>query len=189
LKQVTAIFFLILFAFNWFGYRLYYDYLQHKTNENLEALIENNSYDESQLMELKIPIHLPYQTNWTSYQRYDGEIKLNGTIYKYVKRKLSNDTLYLMCLPNSNKMRLETAKNDFFKISNDLAQNDHSKKTDNSKSVFKNLQNVYNESSFGMNIMSPYSLNQKCWLPAGSAAIISTPHITPAQPPDATIIA
>ena len=187
MKQITAIFFLVLFAFNWFGYRLYYDYLQHKTDVNLEALIDNNSIDDSQLTELKIPVNLPYQTNWTSYQPYDGEIVLNGTIYKYVKRKLCNDTLYLMCINNSKKMRLESAKDEFFKISNDLAQTDHPKKADNSKSVSKNLQNVYNGSSFGMNIISPYSLNQKCWLSAGTAAIISTPHITPAQPPDAII--
>ncbi|HUZ60493.1 MAG TPA: hypothetical protein VMU83_17110 [Hanamia sp.] len=189
MKQITAIFFLVLFAFNWFGYRLYYDYLMHKTNEKLETLIDNNNYDESQLMELKIPIHLPYQTNWTSYQRFDGEIKLNGIIYKYVKRKLSNDTLFLMCIPNSYKMHLETAKNDFFKLTNDLARNDHSKKSESSNSFFKNLQNVYNDSSFGMNIMSPFTLNQNCWHIAGSAAIISTPHIIPGQPPDAIIIA
>lgn len=184
MKQVTAIFFIILFSFNWFGYRLYFDYLQHKTNVNLEVLIDNNSYDESQLLELKIPVNLPYQTSWASYQRYDGEITLNGIIYKYVKRKLSNDTLYLMCIPNSKKMRLETAKNDFFKLTNDLTQNDNSKKQDNSKSVSKNLQTVYNETSFGMNIMSPFSLNQNFWLPEGSADIISTPHTTPGQPPD-----
>ena len=166
---------------------MYYDYLQHKTNKNLEALIDNNSYDESQLMELKIPIHLPYQTSWTSYQRYDGEIKLNGTIYKYVKRKLSNDTLYLMCIPNSNKMRLETAKNDFFKLTNDLTRNVNSKKSDSSNSFFKNLQNVYNDSSFGIHIMSPFILNQNCWHIAGTADIISTPHIIPGQPPDTMI--
>ena len=188
MKKVTAISFLLLFAFNWFGYRLYYDYLQHKTNENLEASFDSNSYDESQLVELKIPVHLPYQTSWTSYQRYDGEININGTSYKYVKRKLSNDTLYLMCIPNIKKMRLETAKNDFYKISNDLAQNDNSKKSDNAKSVFKNLQTVYDDSTFGLNINSFYTLTLKNWLPANTAGTISFPHNSPGQPPD-TIIA
>lgn len=185
MKKVTAIFFLFLFAFNWFGYRLYYDYLQHKTNENLEALLDNNSYDESQLIELKIPVNLPYQTSWASYERYDGEINLNGTSYKYVKRKLSNDTLYLMCIPNTKKMRLETAKNDFFKNSNDLAQNDNSNKSDNSKSVTKNLQTVYDDSTFGLSIISPFTLNQKAWLQANDANTISSPHHAPGQPPDA----
>lgn len=187
MKQVAAIFFIILFSFNWFGYRLYFDYLQHKTNENLEAIIDNNSYDESQLIELKIPINLPYQTSWTSYQRYDGEITLNGTIYKYVKRKLSNDTLYLMCLPNSNKMRLETAKNDFFKLTNDLAQNDNSKKQDNSNPVFKSLQTIYNETSFGIHIISPFSLNQKFWLLAKKKDLLSPLIACPWQPPDILI--
>jgi len=187
LKKVTAIFFVLLFAFNWFGYRLYYDYLQHKTNVNLETAFDSNSYDESQLIELKIPVHLPYQTSWTSYQRYDGEITLNGTSYKYVKRKLCNDTLYLKCIPNTKKMRLETAKNDFFKNSNDLGQNDQSKKSNNSKSVNKNLQTVYDDASFGINILSPFMLNQKTWLPANADNAISSPHITPGQPPDAVI--
>jgi len=63
LKKVTAIFFVLLFAFNWFGYRSYYDYLQHKTNEHLDTMLDNNSYDESQLVELKIPVSVPYQTS------------------------------------------------------------------------------------------------------------------------------
>ena len=158
--------------------------MQHKTNLNLEALLDNNSYDESQLIELKIPVHLPYQNNWSAFERYNGEIELNGTMYKYVKRKLSNDTLYLMCIPNTKKMHLETAKNDFFKISNDLSQNNNSKSSDNSLSVFKNLQIVYNDSFFDLNIASPFAIEQNFWLPAKSSNLLSAAHIFPEQPPD-----
>ena len=90
--------------------------MQQKTDKKLEARLDNHSYDESQLIELKIPINVAYQTTWTSYQRCDGEITIDGIMYKYVKRKLTNDTLYLMCIPNSAKMRLEVAKNNVFKI-------------------------------------------------------------------------
>lgn len=183
MKQLTAIFFLVLFAFNWFGYRLYYDYLQHKTNEHLEALINGNSFDEAQLKELKIPVNIPYQTSWTSYQQYDGEIELNGTVYKFVKRKLSNDTLYLMCIPNTKKTRLETAKNDFFKISNDLAQNDNSKSA-NTKSVSGSQQTVYNESSFGLKILCPVTYRLCFWPPLKSKNLLSASHLSPEQPPD-----
>lgn len=148
-------------------------------------MLDNNSYDESQLIELKIPVSVPYQTSWASFERYDGEINLNGTSYKYVKRKLSNDTLFLMCIPNTKKMRLETAKNDFFKNSNDLAQNDNSKNSDNTKSATKNLQNVYDDSTFGLSIISPFTLNQQAWLRATDANTISAPHHAPGQPPDA----
>ena len=46
-----------------FGYRLVVDYMQQKLNDQLEARLDNNVYDESQLVELKIPMHLPYQTS------------------------------------------------------------------------------------------------------------------------------
>ncbi len=118
-----------------FGYRFIVDYLQHNADIQLEARLDNNQYDESQLIELKVPIHLPYQTSWADYERYDGEINLNGTLYKYVERKVDNDTLYLKCLPNTKKMHLETAKDDYFKNTNDSAQNNKSQKSGNSKTV------------------------------------------------------
>ena len=158
--------------------------MQQKTDKKLEARLDNHSYDESQLIELKIAIHLPYQTSWTSYQRYDGEITIDGVMYKYVKRKLANDTLYLMCIPNSAKMRLGVAKNNFFKISNDLANDTHSKKSD-SKSVFKNLQTVYNEPSFLSKINSPLPVHENLWLPEGILDLHNSFQISPEQPPDA----
>lgn len=186
LKKITAIFFLILFSFNSFGYRLLFDYMQAKTDQKLEVRLDNDSYDESQLMELKIPVNVAYQTSWTSYQRCDGEITIGGVIYKYVKRKLSNDTLYLMCIPNSAKMRLEMVKNNFFKISNDLPNDSHSKKSD-SKSAFKNLQSVYNEPSFLTKINFPLRAHENLWLPQGIADLHHSFEISPEQPPDVAI--
>ena len=183
MKKITALFFLSLFLFNLFGYRLAVDYMQQKINDQLETRLDNNAYDESQLVELKIPIHLPYQTSWSSYQRYNGEIEINGILYKYVKRKVANDTLFLMCIANTKKMHLETAKDDFFKLSNDLMQNNNSKKSDNSKSAFKNLQGEYDRYSFALTINPVYG-RPISWLPVPSQNLLSSPHISPEQPPD-----
>lgn len=160
--------------------------MQHRVSDQLESRFDSNSYDESQLVELKVPINLPYQTNWSSYQRFDGEIEIAGTLYKYVKRKVTNDTLYLMCLPNTKKMHLETAKNDFFKVTNDLSQNDNSKKSDNSKSLtFKNLQGEYDEYSFHVNSQIPLASTGNFIQSGDSDNLVSCPHISPEQPPDA----
>lgn len=185
MKKITAIFFLILFSFNWFGYRLVYDCMQKLASKQLEASLDNNSYDESQLVEIKVAVHLPYQTSWGSYERYNGEIQLNGVRYKYVKRKLANDTLYLKCIPNTKEMMLQTAKNDFFKLSNNLLQNSNSKKADNSTSVFKNLQPVFNESSLGFEISSPILSGRRNWIPIKPEHLLSNIHLSPEQPPDA----
>ncbi len=182
LKKIAAIFFLVLFSFNWFGYRLMYDYMQKQANKQLEVALDDNSYKESELIELKIPVHIAYQNSWASYERYDGEIEMNGVKYKYVKRKLANDTLYLKCIPNKKEMALQTAKNDFFKITNDLNKNNNPKKTDNSTSVFKNIT-VFDGSCFGADIVSPFTANQK-WLPLKAEDLQSAIQLSPEQPPD-----
>ena len=69
------------------------------------------------------------KTSWSNYERFDGEVKLDGTIYKYVKRKLTNDTLHLMCIKNIRKMEYENAKSDFYKNSNDLFSGNNSQKS------------------------------------------------------------
>jgi hypothetical protein len=160
-----------------------YDVAQQKNNQHLEALLDKSDYDESQLIELKVAMNLPYQTSRSSFERYDGEIELNGTMYKYVKRKVANDTLYLMCIPNTKKMRLETAKNDFFKVSNDLEQNNNSKNTDNGLSVFKYMT-VYNDSSFGAEIISPDISQENFWLAEKSESLQPSTHLSPEQPPE-----
>jgi hypothetical protein len=166
------------------GFRLLFYYLQQKNDARLEAQFDNNSYDDSQLVELKIPVHLPYQNSWPTYQRFDGEIELNGTMYKYVKRRLANDTLYLMCIPNSKKMRLEVAKNDFYNISNDLAQDDHSQKSDHSRSLFRNIRPFYDGSSFLITISNPFTTSHPTWPLLSSEKFHSSTIATPWQPPD-----
>lgn len=158
--------------------------MQQKVSDQLEVRLDKSLYDESQLIELKVPMNLPYQTNWSAYQRFDGEIEVGGIMYKYVKRKVANDTLYLKCIPNTKKMNLETAKNDFFKLSNDLQNND-SKKSDNSKTIsFKSLQGEYDEYSFALNTLNTSDDNMTFWPPTDSKNLISSPRISPEQPPD-----
>ena len=183
-KKIASALLISLLLFNWFGYNLVVNYLQQKSDTHLEALLDNNQYDDSKLIELKIPTHVPYQTSWATYERYDGEIEMNGTLYKYVKRKVCNDTLYLMCIPNTKKMNLETARNDFFKNSNDLNQNNNSNKSDNSKSSFKNTMSEYDVFSFAfnLNITGRYSNNFYLTLQVNS--LHTAPHLSPEQPPD-----
>lgn len=66
-----------------------------------------------------MPLHLPYLTNSTGYEQAEGEIQLNGNYYLYVKRKVSNDTLYVQCLRNSTKTALYKARNIYGQQAND----------------------------------------------------------------------
>jgi hypothetical protein len=158
--------------------------MQQTSDGRLEAGLDNNLYDDAQLIEIKIPMNLPYQTNWSAYQRCDGEVEFNNVLYKYVKRKVANDTLYVMCIPNMKKMQLESLKNDFFKNTNDLSQN-NSNKSNNSKNILsKNLQNDYDGYSFSLQCVSASADLPAFWRFLKAEGIISSFHVSPEQPPE-----
>ncbi|MGZ5247805.1 MAG: hypothetical protein ACXWV5_12145, partial [Flavitalea sp.] len=89
--------------------------------EKITLQIDQEEYNESDLIEVKIPINLPYQNNWKSFERYDGEISVDGKEYKYVKRKIENDTLTILCLPFNQKDKLKSNHLGYLKATNDIA--------------------------------------------------------------------
>ena len=120
MRQLTAISLILIFLFNLAGYRALLQYWEVQENTKLEVRLDQQQYDERDLVEVKIPIHLPYHSNWNDFERYDGEIDIDGVHYKYVKRKIFNDSLVLLCIPNEIKTKISTARDEFFSLVNDL---------------------------------------------------------------------
>ena len=146
LKKIAAILLSALLCFNWYGYQLLTNYLQCKADIQLEVRLNTNNYDQSQLVELRIPLHLPYHNDWNYYERYDGEIEFRGIHYKYVKRKIERGDLVLLCIPDNAKQRIQSAKDAFFKLVNDLQQETTGKTTNPGKSsVQKNFFSDYHQ--------------------------------------------
>jgi hypothetical protein len=140
LKKIVAILLLAILSFNWIGYRWVMGWMQESADQKLESRLDNNEYDEASLIEIKVSIDLPYQTDWTDFERYDGEIVVNGIHYKYVKRKVQDGMLVLKCIPNDTKQSLLNARDKFFSLVNDLQQDQPAKNSNNSNSFsFKNM--------------------------------------------------
>lgn len=183
LKKLAAILLIALFTFNLFGYRILFYVAQQQSDNNMGRALDRNEYDEKDLVTIKIPISIPYQVEQRDFDRVDGEINLNGRIYKFVKRKVCDGNLVLLCLPDQNKMHLQSAKDELAKYSNEL-QNSGSKKTDNSKSTAgKNFSNDYNQHTTLSQVFfentgktSQYSKEY--------ALLSSTLHSSPEQPPE-----
>lgn len=136
MKKAASILLLALLAFNWVGYRFVSNFLEHRADRQLTRQIDNAAYDESSLIELRVPLNAPYLAgNSTSFERYDGELEIDGVHYKYVKRKIENGELVLMCLPNESKTRLQDSENHFFQLVNDL--NHSTKKEKSNTASFK----------------------------------------------------
>lgn len=184
MKKLLAILLLFLLFFNWYGYRLLSAYLQAASDTTLEAKLDKNEYEESQLIELRIPINLPYHNDWTGFERYSGDIEIDGVHYKYVKRKVEKGELVLMCLPNNEKQLLQTARDNFFKLVNDLQQNDSGKKSEkNSANAFKGLFAEYQQEKNNWTVDQILAIRANY---QSSAFVQVSGHFTdsPEQPPD-----
>jgi hypothetical protein len=129
LKKLGAILFLGILLFNGFGYRLVSNYFDQKAAGQLVHLIEENNYDESYLVTIKTPINLPYYSNNPQFERVDGEIVIKGIVYQYVQRRIYNDSLELKVLPNQDRLHIKNAREDFYKLAQDLSNTNPDKKS------------------------------------------------------------
>jgi len=109
------------------------DYMQGRHATFLEKKLDRQQYNDKELISIKTPLHLPYYTSSTEYERAYGSVMVNGVTYEYVKRRVHQDTLELLCLPDKGKMELQTAENDFFKMSVDGTSSQQQKKSVNIK--------------------------------------------------------
>ena len=134
----------ILF-FNWHGYQLLSGYLQDKADRALEANLDRNTYDGSQLISIKIPItSLSYSNPSTGFERVDGQIEIGGIQYKYVSRRIFGGSLEYRCIPNQAAVRQQTAANEFFRQVNDLQQpTAPGKKAPSNSGVYKGFAKEY----------------------------------------------
>ncbi len=142
MRRLFALGLLAIHLFNIAGYSLLFQYFIYRTDTNLVAQLDLNQYRESELIQFKIPISLPYLIDKPDYERVDGQVEIKGVLYTYVKRKIERDTIYLQCLPNRVTQRLSKARIAYTKHINDLPQ---SKK--NQAGTIKKF-NLYSEYDF-----------------------------------------
>jgi len=145
MKKLAAILLLGIFSFNIFGYRLIASFLENQENEKMELALDENEYSDDQLIIIKQPTNLPYYQNSKTFQRIDGEIEIAGVYYKYVKCRIYNDSLELLCIPNTGKMKIQATKADFSKLASDFQQSNNKKKSASDSKSFQKIVSEFEE--------------------------------------------
>lgn len=159
MKQAATILLISILAFNWLGYRLLSGYLEHRSDVAIESRIEAEDYNEANLLELRVPMNAPYLSSSTEFERVDGEIEINGILYKYVKRKIDNGELVLMCIPHAAKTKILNSRADFFKLVNDLNQTNDGKTKHST--TYKSVTTEYSSEANYWNIEPLTVVNDK----------------------------
>ena len=168
-------------VFNFIGYRWLFTSIENKATAALEQKISAGQYTDDQLVEIRIPLNMPYYSD-KDYENVYGETDFNGEHYRYVKRKVSNNTLYLLCLPNKEKTSIAKVKNEFTKAVNDIptGKQESQQKTNLIKLLTTEFR--VTETTVNSTIFSSLSLQ---FINRNSAVADLFTPLTDAQPPEA----
>lgn len=97
MKRVASIFLVLVHLLNIFGYPgLFFGWEAFNTQQ-VQYELDSDIYAGSEAITFRIPLALPYSSNHDNYERVNGVFEYEGDIYRLVKQKLYNDTIYVIC--------------------------------------------------------------------------------------------
>lgn len=107
MKKLLSILILAVFTFNLGGYYAAFKWLQISAHRDFIQKLESERYDQSETIELKLAITLPYANQVSNgFKRVDGRFEYDGNIYKLVKQKFEHDTLFIVCIKDYKEKQL-----------------------------------------------------------------------------------
>lgn len=120
MRRIASISLFLLLAFNWLGYDIVVAVLNAKAQNTAQKDIDQRLYDPSRLIEIKVPLDLPYATDWASFEQVKGVISYEGMLYNFVERKYENGQMTYRCLPNQRGTEIQNARDYFYSLVYDL---------------------------------------------------------------------
>jgi hypothetical protein len=154
----------------------------NRSDQQITKQIYDNKINSAKLFEIKVPVNLPYITDWKDYEQIEGQIQLNGTYYNYVRLKMAHDTMSLICIPNTVKTNLAKAN---IIMAKDMSDVPLSKKgQDNTSSLKKgSFENQYSYKISYYHFTPFYNTLKADFNPI--VLLPSKPYIdSPGKPPD-----
>jgi hypothetical protein len=180
MRKFFAILLLSLLLFNFVGYRALFTYLETKAQSQMESLMDKQAVNTHDLFEIKIPLNIPYIANTNSFERFNGSVKVNGVFYSYFERKISNDTLILLCIINTEENRLSKMKTVYAGLDKDIQNKSKSR---SAALFFGLIKSKYNQQDFSCNSFATHGSKKS--YPEFKAGKISNAFVlSPEQPPE-----
>lgn len=108
------------------GYSVVYWFDTNKAEDAFAQTVQPISGKEDYVL-LKMPLSLPYQTDWATARKANGIIRQGDVHYRMISQKLVNDTLYTVCKID------QSANKRFSKLSSHINEHVSEKASDMSK--------------------------------------------------------
>ncbi|HMJ71227.1 MAG TPA: hypothetical protein VK508_20165 [Cyclobacteriaceae bacterium] len=127
MKRLFTLFILHIFLLNVLGYYGVLLGLKTASGKDLTERLNSDMYDLGATVTFKVPLAVPYGTDSKSYERVDGEFEKDGEIYRLVKQRLYQDTLYIVCMKDEKTTKINNVLEDF--VQSFAGQEDDSQQT------------------------------------------------------------
>jgi hypothetical protein len=116
-RKIATILLLTFLFFNWVGCWLLISWFENREAACFAARLDKDQYSADQLVVLKVSADgIPYSNPSTSFERADGDIEVGSIHYRYVSKRLYNDSVEFLCLPDRETSRLRKVRNDLLRL-------------------------------------------------------------------------
>jgi hypothetical protein len=88
----------MLMVLNTIGYYSFLVLVKEQMGSQLTRKIASGAPEPGGDMIVKIPLAVPYPTGSEEYEAAEGEFTYEGSVYKVLKQRHYNDTLYVVCI-------------------------------------------------------------------------------------------
>lgn len=95
-------------------------FMEKSSVSAFEKKLDRHAFNDDELLSIKTSLNLPYYAGSSIFERAYGTISLHGVVYEYVQRRVQNDTLELLCLPNPVRTKLQAMGNELAKSTADV---------------------------------------------------------------------
>jgi len=178
MRKGVALIMLFVFLLNVLGYYGVFVGLRLRNVQELVQKLDDNAYKASETATFKIPLTVPYYTDSRDFERVDGEFEHDGEVYRLVKQKLFQDTLYIVCVKDQESKKINQVLADYVKTFTDKpASAKQGTKTAPSliKDYISFIVGVSNTSS-GWEVITNFSLSPENLIPTFAPSFIHPPE-------------
>lgn len=139
MRKLIAIIFFLLLLFSTGGYLPLISYLQQHPGRNLTALLQEDWYDHSRLVEIRINQEPSNKLEYTSFDHQYGTIEIGGLPYSYERKKTDGNETVFRCFPIDAGNQLKDMRYDLNRLHKEMTTPDSRSAKQQTNSVQSNL--------------------------------------------------